>query len=155
MLMDRGIQKLRKVKEWWQDTAFVEGWGLYAEELGKDMGFYQDPYADLGRLTGELWRACRLVVDSGLHYKRWSRDEAIRYLQEKSAAPDGTIVREVDRYIALPGQATAFTLGMLKVVSERERARQALGSQFDLREYHHIGFEESHSPPGALEERVG
>jgi uncharacterized protein (DUF885 family) len=152
--MDAAIPKLRKVNEWWQDTAFVEGWGLYAERLGKDMGFYQDPYADLGRLTGELWRACRLVVDSGLHYKRWSRDEAIRYLQENSAAPDGTIVREVDRYIAVPGQATAFTVGMLKFVAERERARQALGSRFDLREYHHVVLESGYLPLWALEDRV-
>jgi uncharacterized protein (DUF885 family) len=151
---DAAIPKLRKINEWWQDTAFVEGWGLYAERLGKDMGFYQDPYADLGRLTGELWRACRLVVDSGLHYKRWSRDEAIRYLQENSAAPDGTIVREVDRYIAVPGQATAFTVGMLKFVSERERARQALGSRFDLREYHHVVLENGYLPLWALEDRV-
>jgi uncharacterized protein (DUF885 family) len=151
---DAAIPKLRKVNEWWQDTAFVEGWGLYAERLGKDMGFYRDPYADLGRLTGELWRACRLVVDSGLHYKHWSREEAIRYLQENSAAPDGTIVREVDRYIAVPGQATAFTVGMQKFVSERERARQALGPKFDLREYHHIALESGYLPLWALEERV-
>jgi uncharacterized protein (DUF885 family) len=151
---DPTIPKLRKINEWWQDTAFVEGWGLYAERLGKDMGFYRDPYADLGRLTGELWRACRLVVDSGLHYKHWSRDEAIHYLQENSAAPDGTIVREVDRYIAVPGQATAFTVGMLKFVSERERARQALGPKFDLREYHHVVLESGYLPLWALEDRV-
>ncbi|HEY0342207.1 MAG TPA: DUF885 domain-containing protein, partial [Steroidobacteraceae bacterium] len=151
---DASIPQLRKVNEWWQDTAFVEGWGLYAERLGKDMGFYRDPYADLGRLTGELWRACRLVVDSGLHYKHWSRDEAIRYLQENSAAPDGTIVREVDRYIAVPGQATAFTVGMQKFVSERERARQALGPKFDLREYHHVVLENGYLPLWAVEDRV-
>jgi uncharacterized protein (DUF885 family) len=151
---DPTIPKLRKINEWWQDTAFVEGWGLYAERLGKDMGFYRDPYADLGRLTGELWRACRLVVDSGLHYKHWSRDEAIHYLQENSAAPDGTIVREVDRYIAVPGQATAFTVGMLKFVSERERARQALGPKFDLREYHHVALEGGYLPLWALEDQV-
>jgi uncharacterized protein (DUF885 family) len=151
---DAAIPKLRKVNEWWQDTAFVEGWGLYAERLGKDMGFYRDPYADLGRLTGELWRACRLVVDSGLHYKHWSREESIRYLQENSAAPDGTIVREVDRYIAVPGQATAFTVGMQKFVSERERARQALGPKFDLREYHHVVLESGYLPLWAVEDRV-
>ena len=151
---DPTIPKLRKSNEWWQDTAFVEGWGLYAERLGKDMGFYRDPYADLGRLTGELWRACRLVVDSGLHYKHWSRDEAIHYLQENSAAPDGTIVREVDRYIAVPGQATAFTVGMLKFVSERERARQALGPEFDLREYHHVALESGYLPLWALQDQV-
>jgi uncharacterized protein (DUF885 family) len=148
------IPKLRKVNEWWQDTAFVEGWGLYAERLGKDMGFYPDSYSDLGRLTGELWRACRLVVDSGLHYKHWTREEAIRYLQDNSAAPDGTIVREVDRYIAVPGQATAFTVGMLKFVAERERARKVLGERFDLREYHHVVLENGYLPLWALEDRV-
>jgi len=152
---DDRIPRMRKVNEWWQDTAFVEGWGLYAERLGKDMGFYQDPYSDLGRLTGELWRACRLVVDSGLHYKHWTREEAIRYLQDNSAAPDGTIVREVDRYIAVPGQATAFTVGMLKFVEQRERARKALGARFDLREYHHVVLENGYLPLWALEERVG
>jgi uncharacterized protein (DUF885 family) len=151
---DPTIPRLRKINEWWQDTAFVEGWGLYAEQLGKDMGFYRDPYADLGRLTGELWRACRLVVDTGLHYKRWSREEAIRYLQENSAAPDGTIVREVDRYIAVPGEATAFTVGMLKLVSERERAKRALGPKFDLREYHHVALESGYLPLWALEDQV-
>jgi len=154
ILMNPSVPKLRKVNEWWQDTAFVEGWGLYAERLAKDMGFYKDPYSDLGRLTGELWRACRLVVDSGLHYKRWSRAEAIRYLQENSAAPDGTIVREVDRYIAVPGQATAFTVGMLKFVSERERARRELGADFNLAEYHRVVLENGYLPLWAVESRV-
>ena len=140
--------------QWWQDTAFVEGWGLYAEQLGKDMGFYQDPYSDLGRLTGELWRACRLVVDSGLHYKHWSREQAIHYLQENSAAPDGTIVREVDRYMAVPGQATAFTVGMLKFVSERERARQGAGSRIRSARVpsHRVGV--GYLPLWAVEDRV-
>jgi uncharacterized protein (DUF885 family) len=151
---DSRIPRLRKINEWWQDTAFVEGWGLYAERLARDMGFYRDAYADLGRLSGELFRACRLVVDTGLHYKHWSRDEAIRYLRENSGAPDGTIVREVDRYIAVPGQATAFTVGMLKIVSERERARQALGSRFDLREYHHVVLEGGYLPLWAVEDQV-
>jgi len=154
ILMDGGIPKLRKVNQWWQDTAFVEGWGLYAEQLGKDMGFYQDPYSDLGRLTGVLWRACRLVVDSGLHYKRWSREQAIEYLDENSAAPHGTIVREVDRYLAVPGQATAFTVGMLKFISERERARQALGPKFDVRQYHHLVLENGYLPLWAVHDRV-
>jgi len=154
ILMDRGIPKLRKVNQWWQDTAFVEGWGLYAEQLGKDMGFYQDPYSDLGRLTGVLWRACRLVVDSGLHYKRWSREQAITYLDESSAAPHGTIVREVDRYLAVPGQATAFSVGMLKFISERERARQALGPKFDVRQYHHVVLENGYLPLWAVHDRV-
>jgi uncharacterized protein (DUF885 family) len=154
ILSDGGIPKLRKVNQWWQDTAFVEGWGLYGEQLGKDLGFYQDPYADLGRLTGELWRACRLVVDSGLHYKRWSRDQAIAYLEENSAAPHGTIVREVDRYLVVPGQATAFTVGMLKFVAERERARTALGPKFDIRQYHRIVLENGYLPLWAVHDRV-
>ena len=154
ILRDEGIPKLRKVNQWWQDTAFVEGWGLYAEQLGKDMGFYQDPYSDLGRLTGELWRACRLVVDSGLHYKHWSREQAISYLEENSAAPRGTIVREVDRYLAVPGQATAFTVGMLKFIAERERARQALGPKFDVRQYHRVVLENGYLPLWAVHDRV-
>lgn len=154
ILMDGAVPKSRKVNQWWQDTAFVEGWGLYAEQLGKDMGFYQDPYSDLGRLAGELWRACRLVVDSGLHYKHWTREQAIQYLDENSAAPHGTIVREVDRYIAVPGQATAFMVGKLQFVAERERARQALGPRFDIRQYHHIILENGYLPLWAVHDRV-
>jgi uncharacterized protein (DUF885 family) len=154
ILVDRSIPQLRKVNEWWQDSAFVEGWGLYAERLGKDLGFYQDPYSEFGLLTGELWRASRLVVDSGLHYKRWTREQAIQYLNENTPSPEATNIRAVDRYLAVPGQATSFMVGMRKFVAERERARQALGSRFDLREYHRVALSSGYIPLWALDQKV-
>jgi uncharacterized protein (DUF885 family) len=154
ILVDRSIPQLRKVNEWWQDSAFVEGWGLYAERLGKDLGFYQDPYSEFGLLTGELWRASRLVVDSGLHYKHWTREQAIQYLNENTPSAEATNIRAVDRYLAVPGQATSFMVGMRKFVAERERARQALGSRFDLREYHHVALSSGYIPLWALDQKV-
>jgi len=154
ILVDRSIPQLRKVNEWWQDSAFVEGWGLYAERLAKDLGFYQDPYSEFGLLSGELWRASRLVVDSGLHYKRWTRGQAIQYLNDNTPSPEETNVRAVDRYLAVPGQATSFMVGMRKFVAERERARQALGSRFDLREYHRQALSSGYIPLWALEQKV-
>ena len=154
ILVDASIPRLRKVNEWWQDSAFVEGWGLYAERLAKDLGFYEDPYAEFGMLAGELWRASRLVVDSGLHYKHWSREEAIRYLDENTPSPHATNIRAVDRYLAVPGQATSFMVGMRKFVAERERARQALGTRFDLREYHRVALGSGYVPLWALQQNV-
>jgi uncharacterized protein (DUF885 family) len=154
ILVNPSIPQSRKVNEWWQDTAFVEGWGLYAERLAKDLGFYQDPYAEFGMLAGELWRASRLVVDSGLHYKHWSRDQAIAYLDENTPSPHPTNVRAVDRYLAVPGQATSFMVGMRKFVAERERAKAALGARFDLREYHRVALGSGYVPLWALEQNV-
>jgi uncharacterized protein (DUF885 family) len=154
ILTDPGIPRLRKVNRWWQDTAFVEGWALYTERLAREMGFYEDPYSDFGRLAGELWRATRLVVDSGLHAKRWTREQAIRYLDENTPSPHEANEQAVDRYLAVPGQATAFTVGMLRIVEERERARAALGARFDLREFHAVVLENGYVPLWALSEAV-
>jgi uncharacterized protein (DUF885 family) len=154
ILVDKSIPQMRKVNEWWQDSAFVEGWGLYAERLGKDLGFYQDPYSEFGLLSGELWRATRLVVDSGLHYKRWTRAEAIQYLNDNTPSPEETNERAVDRYLAVPGQATSFMVGMRKFVAERERVRTALGARFDLREYHQLALSSGYIPLWALEQKV-
>jgi len=154
ILVDRSIPNLRKVNEWWQDSAFVEGWGLYAERLGKDLGFYRDPYSEFGLLSGELWRASRLVVDSGLHYKHWTREEAIQYLNDNTPSPEASNVRAVDRYLAVPGQATSFMVGMRRFVAERERARQALGARFDVREYHAQALGSGYIPLWALTEKV-
>ena len=154
ILVDKSIPQLRKVNEWWQDSAFVEGWGLYAERLGKDLGFYQDPHSEFGLLTGELWRATRLVVDSGLHYKHWTREQAIQYLNDNTPSPEETNIHAVDRYLAVPGQATSFMVGMRKFVAERERARQALGARFDLREYHKIALSSGYIPLWALDQKV-
>ena len=132
-------------------TAYTEGWGLYAEYLPKEFGFYDDPYADFGRLAMELWRACRLVVDTGIHNKRWTREEAQQYLRDSSAESEGEIVRAVDRYIVMPGQATAYMIGMLKIRELREKARQILGDQFDIREFHKIVLDNGPMPLNQLE----
>jgi uncharacterized protein (DUF885 family) len=118
------------------------------------MGFYQDPWSDFGRLAGELWRATRLVVDSGLHARRWSREQAIRYLDDNTPSPRAANESAVDRYLAVPGQATAFTVGMLHILKERERARAALGDAFDLRAFHAAVLENGYVPLWAVTDSV-
>jgi uncharacterized protein (DUF885 family) len=135
-------------------TAYIEGWGLYAELLAKDMGAYQDPYSDFGRLTGEIWRAIRLVVDTGLHARGWTEDEAVAYFAENSPLADGQIRAEVRRYIVTPGQATAYKIGMLKLLELRERARSALGEKFDIRAFHDTVLGGGALPLAILERRV-
>jgi uncharacterized protein (DUF885 family) len=117
-------------------TAFVEGWALYAERLGKEVGHYQDPYSDYGRLENEMWRAIRLVIDTGLHEKHWSREQMVSYFHRYTAMDEPNIQSEVDRYIAWPGQALAYKLGQLEILKLREDARQKLGDKFDLRAFH-------------------
>jgi len=121
-----------------QVTAYAEGWGLYAETLAGEMGFYQDPYSYFGRLTQELWRASRLVVDTGVHAKRWSREQAIEFLLANTPNPKGQSVKAIERYMVMPGQATAYTVGMLRILELRERAKMALGSRFDIRDFHEV-----------------
>ena len=119
-------------------TAYSEGWGLYTEELGKDMGFYKDPYSDFGRLGMELWRACRLVVDTGIHDKRWSREKAIKYLTDNTPNPDGDIRKAIERYIVYPGQATAYMIGKLKIMELRAEAQRQLGDKFTMGDFHDV-----------------
>jgi uncharacterized protein (DUF885 family) len=135
-------------------TAYTEGWGLYSEELGKDMGFYQDPYSDFGRLGMELWRACRLVVDTGIHDKRWSREEAIQYLTDNTPNPEGDIRKAIERYIVYPGQATAYMIGKLKILELRSRAQDALGDKFTMGDFHDVVLKSGPVPLDILEERV-
>ena len=117
-------------------TAYQEGWGLYAELLAKEMGAYQDPYQDLGRLSAEIWRAIRLVVDTGIHSKGWSEEQAVSYFRDNSPVAEGQIRAEIRRYFVWPGQATGYKIGMLKILELREKARQALGDEFDIRTFH-------------------
>ncbi len=135
-------------------TAYSEGWGLYSEELPKEMGFYTDPYSDFGRLGMELWRAARLVVDTGLHHKRWSREEAIEYLQQNTPNPQGDIVKAIERYIVYPGQATAYMIGKLKIMELREMARAELGEDFDIRGFHDAILTSGPVPLSIMEENV-
>lgn len=135
-------------------TAYSEGWGLYTEELGKDMGFYSDPYSDFGRLGMELWRAGRLVVDTGLHHKRWSREEAIQWLADNTPNPAGDIEKAIERYIVYPGQATAYMIGKLKIMELREMAKAELGDRFDIRAFHDVILSSGPVPLSIMEENV-
>lgn len=135
-------------------TAYTEGWGLYTEELGKDMGFYTDPYSDFGRLAMELWRACRLVVDTGLHAKQWSREKAIDYLVENTPNAKYDAVKAIERYIAMPGQATAYMIGKLKIMELRDKARNALGEDFDIRSFHDEVLKDGPVPLSLLEAKI-
>ncbi|TQV78758.1 DUF885 domain-containing protein [Exilibacterium tricleocarpae] len=135
-------------------TAYTEGWGLYSEYLPKEMGFYQDPYSDFGRLAMELWRACRLVVDTGLHAKQWSREKAIQYLQDNTPNPAGDTVKAIERYIVYPGQATAYLIGKIKILELREQARSALKDKFDIRGFHDEVLKDGPVPLSLLEEKI-
>ena len=135
-------------------TAYGEGWALYSELLAKEMGAYEDPYSDFGRLTTEIWRAIRLVVDTGLHSKGWTEEEAIEYFTENSPAAAGQIVSEVQRYIVIPGQATAYKVGMLKIQELRARAEAELGDAFDIRSFHDTVLGGGAMPLDILERRV-
>jgi uncharacterized protein (DUF885 family) len=117
-------------------TAYSEGWAFYAERLGKEVGFYQDPYSEYGRLENEMWRSVRLVVDTGVHAKHWSRQQMVDFFRQHTAMDEPNIATEVDRYIAWPGQALGYKLGQMKIIELRERARQQLGERFDLRAFH-------------------
>lgn len=135
-------------------TVFVEGWALYAERLGLEAGFYQDPYSNFGRLTMEMWRACRLVVDTGMHYLGWSREQAIKFLYENSALAMHDIQAEVDRYISWPGQALAYKVGELKVRELRSLAEEELQDKFDVREFHDVVLSSGAVPLDVLEDKV-
>ena len=135
-------------------TAYSEGWGLYSEKLAKDMGLYTDPARDFGRLQLELHRAIRLVVDTGLHHKRWTREQAIKYVEDNSADAPGGIVKAIERYIIYPGQATAYMVGRLKISELRDKAQKALGKKFDIRGFHDTVLKSGPMPLDVLEEQV-
>ncbi len=135
-------------------TPYIEGWALYAERIPKELGLYTDPYQDFGRLSMEIFRAARLVVDTGIHAKKWTRAEAVEYMMENTANAEGDIRAEVDRYIVWPGQATAYKIGMLKIDALRTRAETELGEDFDIREYHDVILANGSVPLSILEELV-
>jgi uncharacterized protein (DUF885 family) len=135
-------------------NAYTEGWAFYAERLGKEVGFYQDPYSEYGRLENEMWRAVRLVVDTGVHYKHWSREQMVDYFRQHTAMDEPNIQTEVDRYIAWPAQALSYQLGKMKILELRERAHQQLGSSFDIRAYHDAVLDEGALPLDLLETKI-
>jgi uncharacterized protein (DUF885 family) len=134
--------------------AYSEGWAFYAERLGKEAGFYQDPYSEYGRLENEMWRSVRLVVDTGVHYKHWSRQQMVDFFRQHTAMDEPNIQTEVDRYIAWPGQALAYKLGQMRIVELRQRARDALGDKFDLRAFHDAVLADGPLPLEVLETRI-
>ena len=148
------IEGLPRFRRFGGYGAYAEGWGLYAEQLGKEMGFYTDPYSDFGRLSTELWRAVRLVTDTGLHAKRWSREDAISYFQQNSLLSERDVVKEVERYITNPGQATSYKIGELKIEELRARAEAALGDRFDIKDYHAVVLGSGSVPLDVLEDQV-
>ena len=147
----QGIPTFRKYQGY---TAYQEGWGLYAERLGKDVGFYQDPYSDYGRLEGDIWRAIRLVVDTGVHSQHWTREQMVEYFHAHSNIDDTSIQAEADRYVAWPGQALAYKVGQLKILELRERAKKALGDKFDIRGFHDQILDAGALPLDVLSDRI-
>ncbi len=146
-----GIPSFRKYGRF---TAYSEGWGLYSEFLPKEMGLYEDPYSDFGRLAMELWRAGRLVVDTGLHSKKWTREQATEYLMTNTPNPESDCWKAIERYIVMPGQATAYKIGMNKIIELREGAKDALGNDFDIRDFHDAILATGPVPLNIMEEQV-
>ncbi|HTE43144.1 MAG TPA: DUF885 domain-containing protein [Steroidobacteraceae bacterium] len=136
------------------DTAYMEGWGLYSESLGKELGMYQDPYQYFGSLTAEAWRAARLVVDTGMHAKGWTREQAIIYMRDNTAIGESDVVAEVERYIAIPGQALAYKIGQLKLRELRTRAEKALGGKFNVRDFHTQILKDGSLPLDVLDAKI-
>ena len=146
-----GIPDFRKFGGY---TAYAEGWALYTERLGKDVGFYQDPYSDYGRLEGDIWRAIRLVVDTGVHSEHWTRQQMVDYFHDHSGVDETNVQSEVDRYVAWPSQALAYKVGQLKILELRERAKTALGNKFDIRAFHDQVLDSGALPLDVLSERI-
>jgi uncharacterized protein (DUF885 family) len=146
-----GLPEFRKNSSY---NAYAEGWALYSERLGKEIGFYQDPYSDYGRLEADMWRAIRLVVDTGVHSQHWTRQQMVDYFHEHSAIDETTVQSEVDRYVAWPGQALGYKMGQLKILELRKRAQTALGPKFNLKAFHDEVVDSGALPLDVLDRRV-
>ncbi|WP_363797768.1 DUF885 family protein [Lysobacter firmicutimachus] len=154
LALQQELSDLPKFRRFGGATAFTEGWGLYAESLGRDLGVYTDPYNYFGYLQNELWRAIRLVVDTGLHSKGWTREQVIAYMLENSAESETQSTAEAERYMAIPGQALAYKIGELRIMQLRQRAEQALGPRFDIREFHAEVLKDGAVPLDVLERKI-
>lgn len=152
--LNQELSELPNFRRYSYISAFGEGWGLYSEKLGLEAGFYQDPYSNFGRLTYEMWRAARLVIDTGIHAKGWSREQAIKLLKENSALSTHNIITEVDRYISWPGQALSYKLGEIKIIQLREKAEKTLGDKFDIRLFHDEILKNGSVPLSVLEQQI-
>ena len=152
--LQQELEGLPAFRRFGGETAFIEGWGLYAESLGKELGVYTDPYQYFGRLQAELWRAIRLVVDTGLHSKGWTREQVIDYMKANSATSDTEAVSETERYIAIAGQALAYKVGELKIQELRDRAEAELGENFDIRGFHAEVLQDGSVPLAVLEAKI-
>ncbi|MDO7084294.1 DUF885 domain-containing protein [Pseudocolwellia sp. AS88] len=148
------LTDLPKFRKFGGYTAYTEGWGLYSEMLPKEIGLYQDPYSDFGRLAMELWRACRLVVDTGIHTKKWTREQGIEYYVTNTPNAKSDAVKMVERHIVMPSQATAYKIGMMKIIELREKSRKLLGDKFDIKEFHDIVLKNGPVPLNVLSELV-
>ena len=146
-----GVPKFRKFSRY---TAYIEGWGLYSELAPREIGMYRDPYSDFGRLALELWRAGRLVVDTGIHHKKWTRQQAIDYLKQNTPNSEADCIDSINRYIVMPSQATAYKIGMIKILELREKAKKQLGSKFDIHQFHDVVLTNGALPLDVLEELV-
>jgi uncharacterized protein (DUF885 family) len=148
------LEDLPRFRRFGGYTAFSEGWGLYAESLGKELGVYTDPYQYFGALNAELWRAIRLVVDTGLHDQGWSRQDVLDFMYANSAVKEARAVSEAERYMAIPGQALAYKVGQLKLLDLREYAQEKLGDEFDIKEFHSMILNDGPLPLQLLEAKV-
>ena len=148
------LKEIPEFRKYMNYTAYIEGWGLYSEFIPKEMGFYEDPYSDFGRLAMELWRSCRLVVDTGIHAKKWTRAQGIAYYSENTPNAMSDCVKMVERHIVMPGQATSYKVGMNKIIELREQAKQKLGEAFNIREFHEVVLTNGALPLTVLEELV-
>jgi len=146
-----GLPEFRRYEGY---MAFVEGWALYSERLGKEVGMYQDPYSNYGRLENEMWRAIRLVVDTGVHSKHWTRQQMVDYFHKYTAMDEPNVQTEVDRYIAWPAQALAYKLGQLEILKLRQLAKDALGERFDIRAFHDEVLDDGALPLNVLDAQV-
>jgi uncharacterized protein (DUF885 family) len=148
------LEDIPKFRKYGGYTSYIEGWGLYSEYLPKELGFYSDPYSDFGRLAMELWRSCRLVVDTGIHWKKWTRKEGIDYYTSNTPNDILDCIKMVERHIVMPSQATAYKIGMNKILDLREKAMKDLGAKFDIREFHEVILADGALPLNILEEKV-